>query len=707
MNKTKAIFLCILLLLAATSVIRGDDSTRDNEFGLKDKSYYYYTQGLGHSTERTSILYADSLRRYALASGDDRGYVMSYLLPVYYYSNFNNYNNVKMAADTLRSVAKIYSMPRYYYQAYMLEVSHLCRFMRYRLALRVARQCSNEANQAGDKYGIYTSYRIMGDIYASQKLSQEALKSYRMAIDYLDSNLPEEDATDIYINIFDAESRPEAKAEILQQAFYKAKDPIVRYRMKIRQLLYDGSTRNAIQFSSHYRELMSDTVKYVSPHLPDVNAYGAMFDNRPADAYAFAMQAGRRDDRLRLVSEIASYFGDYYKAYDAQRQLNAYNDSLQSSRYLVITASYAEQMENDELKNDLRIKAMEAQEKTLMLQKASAEADLLRARQEVLEARDAKFVSERERAKAENLRNLTLLKRSQSERSLSRLRLDQMVMKSTIYLLSIFVTLLCVIIVVSVVYNINRRKMVEKLHESNEKLRLAQARCEEANQMKNLFVQNMNHEIRTPLNAVIGFSQLLSTPGIPLTPEERAEYAGYIDTNGKMLTMLVDDVLNVADIESNSMKLKYSIANVREICNNAEAMVKHRVPIGVELLYSSDLPDDYTIYTDVGRVQQVLVNYLTNACKNTTEGSITLHVTDKANPGNITFSVTDTGIGIPKEEREAIFERFKKLDSFKQGAGIGLNICLSIANLLNGMAWCDPEYDGGSRFYFELPLETT
>lgn len=245
-----------------------------------------------------------------------------------------------------------------------------------------------------------------------------------------------------------------------------------------------------------------------------------------------------------------------------------------------------------------------------------------------------------------------------------------------------------------------------ELHDSNEKLRLAQEKAEEANHMKNLFVQNVNHEIRTPLNAVIGFSQLLSTPGIPLTNEERSEYANYIDTNGKMLTMLVDDVLNIADIENNLVKLKYSKAYVRDICDNAFAMVRYRIPINVELISTFDIAEDFMIYTDVGRLQQVLVNFLTNACKNTNEGSITLHVTDKASPDSITFSVTDTGIGIPKEERETIFERFKKLDPFKQGAGIGLNICLSIANLMNGMVWCDPDYDGGSRFLFELPLES-
>lgn len=546
----------------------------------------------------------------------------------------------------------------------------------------------------------------MGDIYASQKLNGEALKSYRMALEYHRQFLSQYDVSEIFINMFDIEPSLSEKEAILNKASVYAASNIARARLKVRQLMFFGETYNKEQFMKKYYELQNDSLRFSTRSLPVVDVYYEMFNGNLESALAKANKNLKQDVELNVVSQIAAYYGDYKKAYDAQKQLTIYKDSLLSSKYLSITASFSEQMENDALNCHLRNKEIEAIDNKHKLQKASAEAEALKAKQEALEARDAKYVAERQRARAENLRNLTLLKRTQSEKALSKLKLRQMLMQSTIYFLALFVLLLSIVIVVFIYYNIVRRRMVTELHESNEKLKLAQERAEEANHMKNLFVQNMNHEIRTPLNAVIGFSQLLSTPGIPLTNEERFEYANYIDTNGKMLTMLVDDVLNIADIENNLVKLKYSKAYVRDICDNAFAMVRYRIPINVELISTFDIAEDFMIYTDVGRLKQVLVNFLTNACKNTNEGSITLHVTDKASPDSITFSVTDTGIGIPKEERETIFERFKKLDPFKQGAGIGLNICLSIANLMNGMVWCDPDYDGGSRFLFELPLES-
>lgn len=706
MKVSRAICLSIILLMSISLVIKGDDESSNREFGISEDCYNYYRKGIIHRNERVVFLYTDSLQQLSKAKGDDKAYVMSYLLPLYYYSNFNNYDNVKMAADTLRSVSKQYGYTEFYYHAYANEVSYLCNYFRYNIALRLARECSNEANRTNDKYGIFMSYKIMGDIYASQKLNGEALKSYRMALEYHRQFLSQYDVSEIFINMFDIEPSLSEKEAILNKASVYAASNISRARLKVRQLMFFGETYNKEQFMKKYYELQNDSLRFSTRSLPVVDVYYEMFNGNLESALAKANKNLKQDVELNVVSQIAAYYGDYKKAYDAQKQLTIYKDSLLSSKYLSITASFSEQMENDALNCHLRNKEIEAIDNKHKLQKASAEAEALKAKQEALEARDAKYVAERQRARAENLRNLTLLKRTQSEKALSKLKLRQMLMQSTIYFLVLFVLLLSIVIVVFIYYNIVRRRMVTELHESNEKLKLAQERAEEANHMKNLFVQNMNHEIRTPLNAVIGFSQLLSTPGIPLTNEERSEYANYIDTNGKMLTMLVDDVLNIADIENNLVKLKYSKAYVRDICDNAFAMVRYRIPINVELISTFDIAEDFMIYTDVGRLKQVLVNFLTNACKNTNEGSITLHVTDKASPDSITFSVTDTGIGIPKEERETIFERFKKLDPFKQGAGIGLNICLSIANLMNGMVWCDPDYDGGSRFLFELPLES-
>ena len=223
--------------------------------------------------------------------------------------------------------------------------------------------------------------------------------------------------------------------------------------------------------------------------------------------------------------------------------------------------------------------------------------------------------------------------------------------------------------------------------------------------MKTMFVQNMSHEIRTPLNAIVGFSQLLALPDGLVTEEEKAKYGEYIMTNSNMLTMLVDDILNLSDVESGN----YRVTFAKTVCNApVEAAMKTaelRVPGGVRMYYTTEVDDDFTIVSDVHRIQQVLVNYITNACKHTKEGEIHIHCSLKERPGYLTYSVADTGTGVPEDKAEEIFERFTKLNAFAQGTGLGLSICRMIATKLDGVVKLDTSYKKGARFIFQIPLE--
>ena len=223
--------------------------------------------------------------------------------------------------------------------------------------------------------------------------------------------------------------------------------------------------------------------------------------------------------------------------------------------------------------------------------------------------------------------------------------------------------------------------------------------------MKTMFVQNMSHEIRTPLNAIVGFSQLLALPDGLITEEEKAKYGEYIMTNSNMLTMLVDDILNLSDVESGN----YRVNMAKTVCNApVEAAMKTselRVPAGVRMYYTTEIDDDFTIVSDVHRIQQVLVNYITNACKHTKEGEIHIHCSLKERPGYLTYSVADTGEGVPADKAEEIFERFTKLNAFTQGTGLGLSICRMIATKLNGVVKLDTSYKNGARFIFQIPLK--
>ena len=239
---------------------------------------------------------------------------------------------------------------------------------------------------------------------------------------------------------------------------------------------------------------------------------------------------------------------------------------------------------------------------------------------------------------------------------------------------------------------------------AQKELQTEKERAERSDQLKTMFVQNVSHEIRTPLNAVVGFSQLLSLPDDVISSQEKEEYVKYIQNNSELLIMLVNDILSIGDVERGQFIVTISDVRCNDVCRQSMKTTETRLPEGVKMYYTSEVDDDYTIKSDEHRIQQVLVNFLTNACKHTEKGEIHVHSSLTEKPGMITFSVTDTGTGVPADEAEHIFERFTKLNAFKQGAGLGLSICKTIATILKGDVHLDTSYTNGARFVFQLPL---
>ena len=261
----------------------------------------------------------------------------------------------------------------------------------------------------------------------------------------------------------------------------------------------------------------------------------------------------------------------------------------------------------------------------------------------------------------------------------------------------LWVALLLLILLTGFVYHVMDKgiKALRKAHEISEK----------GNRMKTAFVQNISHEIRTPLNAVIGFSQLLCLPDGYNTEEEKAEYLGYVLNNSQLLTVIVNDLLSLSDMENGQFAINKAPVNLNECARLAIKTVEQDLPVGVHLIRKPGIPEDLRVETDAFRVQQVLMNFLSNACKYTEEGSITISSSLTENPGYVTFAVEDTGPGIPPEMAEEVFERFAKLQNSKQGAGLGLSICRIIAANLGGNVWVDTAYTDGARLVLVIPLQ--
>lgn len=255
--------------------------------------------------------------------------------------------------------------------------------------------------------------------------------------------------------------------------------------------------------------------------------------------------------------------------------------------------------------------------------------------------------------------------------------------------LSLFlIAILCYVI-------LSRRKIAME-RKNKEKARIA-------NDMKSMFVQNMSHDIRTPLNAIVGYSQLLGLDD-SLTEDERTEFVGYIEGSADMLSMLVDDVLSMSDIEQGNYAIAMTASSINDICEKSKNCSVMRVLAGVKMYCTSEVDDSFRIYTDPRRVQQILVNFLTNSCKHTTQGEIHVHCSISENPGMVTISVTDTGDGVPKDLADHIFERFKS--GTVGGHGMGLNICRILSEKLGGSVRLDTSYTSGARFLLLLPLQS-
>ena len=239
---------------------------------------------------------------------------------------------------------------------------------------------------------------------------------------------------------------------------------------------------------------------------------------------------------------------------------------------------------------------------------------------------------------------------------------------------------------------------ITELKETERMLIGAKEKAEEADRLKSAFLANMSHEIRTPLNAIVGFSSLLEEAE---DAEEKHLYATIIEENNKLLLQLISDILDLSKIEAGTFDIIPEQVDAQQLCNELLQSMQVRATEQVEILLAPELPE-LTFTSDKNRLYQVLLNFVTNALKFTSEGSIVIDY--RINGNEVRFSVQDTGMGIEPEKQEAIFTRLVKLNNFIAGTGLGLPICQSIVTQLGGKIGVESEPGKGSCFWFTYPI---
>ncbi len=643
----KVLFILLLSMVALTASAQG------NPYEIDDDCYVYFSNAeltLGNPEFRA---HNDSLLSRAQLVGDKKAEVL------YYVNELKNITRglasvknvdkeddlrVEEAKEILMKISKQYGYMQYYYYAAEITQNYYYNHGQKTLAMRLAEEAHQEATANHDEYGIWYTAKYL-------------IALYREREDYLTS-----------------------REYILKSlhTYETTRDRTIRRQSPCR-LYCDLSDTYPVGSDSMYLYI-DKAVETAVTHMDSARVwfYQAVIHalHKETEQYAFYAEKCRNDKVFPRMNVARPVFFDCVdnlvegKTEDAKTTV----ERIISSRNVKFLANIAEIYGNGDFAFEL--------EKHLVVR---LENNLSKVGMANLEEMNA------------HIGNIVL--------SASLVEKEQLIAKTTVVIFVLIALILLGALIFSTtrVMTLRRNKkkdeeMIARLTEANEAARIA-------NEAKTRFVQNMSHEVRTPLNAIVGFSQLLSLPDGSFPPEEKDEFANHIINNSKMLNMLLDDILNATAMDTGKYRIQLEDGECHFMCKSAMSSAEHRLQPGVTMEYEPESEEPFVFRTDPRRVQQILINMLTNACKHTAKGKIVLTSSLSANPGFVTFAVEDTGTGVPPEKAEAIFDRFTKLNEFVQGTGLGLSICRDISESMGGHIWLDTSYTGGARFVLTIPVE--
>lgn len=683
---------------------------QNNPYKIDDSLYTYHERCLRMIKNPTVMLMADTLFQMAARKGDVKAQCLAKNLKSEHYYYTGNITALLTEKEKVADFARKTPFTQYVFGAWNRIITYYLRQREYADAFRELKKYQEEALRLNDPYGIGQSYIRMGDAYFQQRMFSLATDQYMAAVDYYQSIGKENELYQAYYSLGSCYTSL-AQYKKAEQYTLQALDIAPNLAAKIG--IYLGLFRVYINTRN---EEKATEIKKILDHY---RTKGLLHEGRLANYYIYVVSYYIiRDEydkalsysdsipdlqsKMRQKSYIYAQAKDYKNAYLYEWRYSTLLDSLTQATNSEMLASYNARFNNQKLEleknrlslqnTQMKLAQLEDRERIMLMEKERARIELENKNLQLEQQRTA---TELEKAETQKQRLEVLHKQEE----LQRIEMEKVANKRKGL---VIISLLLLITAFSVIYAITHRLHAKHLQIEKDAAEKARLEAEKADRLKSAFLQNMSHEIRTPLNAIVGFNDLLNDDNMDLGPEERQELLAHLHTNTDLLLTLVNDVLDLSKLESGNYNITLSPVNLDEVCQGAMAGVAHRVQEGVELLLQK--PDTPIIMTtDKQRLQQILTNLLINACKYTTEGSITVAYQMKGN--KVSLSVTDTGCGIPKDKAEVIFQRFEKLDSFRSGFGLGLSICRSLTQVLGGEIYLDTEYTGGAGFIVEFPLQ--
>ena len=268
--------------------------------------------------------------------------------------------------------------------------------------------------------------------------------------------------------------------------------------------------------------------------------------------------------------------------------------------------------------------------------------------------------------------------------------------RSRFYMMSAVIILLA-LLAVALFYITQTRRIHLK------ELKKAYNQALESDRMKTAFIQNISHEVRTPLNIISGFSQIIANPDLEANGDERREIARMTQKNARLITTLIDEMLLVSLNENSEEAKKENLVKINKLMRSVKKEAEGNLSTNTIIQFDTTLADDFTVLSNDYMLSIILNALVDNAVKNTPDGIVTLKAS-KPSDNELILAVEDTGCGIPAAEAEHIFERFVKLDTFKEGIGLGLPLCRMLIEKLGGTVRLDTSYTEGARFIVTLPI---
>lgn len=651
-----------LLFLFISLLAYHSMQAQNNPYNIKDELFPMYERASNRAYHAIGLQIADSLKSAAREMGDKKAECLAYTIPVRYYMGARDTENLLKAVDDLKKVSSRNGYSQYYYYAYDNIIIHYLNEGNTVEAMHFANEAQEEANRTNDVYGQLSCLRTLANVYEARHDYERATLYTRKALDYLLDKAPAQDPTQLYVRlgnfalIKDGDYNKALEyaekgigTSRTERSYLQALLVKMRALYRLGRIDDFNRTFEVVRRRSSGKDIFINQTSSIIP-----NVYKKIIDKDQEGALAVIDSIRRnipdRNDPtiMMLLCEIYTAFGDYRNAYKVDSTWRVSMDSVFNNALLMDLATLDSKYGDIELRN--RNKELSRQ------------------------SLDQELKNQRER---------------------SRFRL---------IILGICIIVMLIVLLFTIRSNRQRRRHNNDLINRNRQLKEARDAAERADRLKTAFVQNISHEIRTPLNAIVGFSQLIADTTSYISPENRQKYSQIILTNSNVLTSLVNDVMDIAQIENGEQTFNPLPVNINHICREAVTMIDEESSHpDVVVSFTTDVPNNFSINTDPVRLRQILNNLLNNAMKFTDEGNVNLHVSLSERFGDVAFIVTDTGIGVPPDKAEVIFERFKKLDSFKPGVGLGLHISRLIANLIGGRLYLDTNYEKGARFVLLLP----